>query len=109
MLPAQSEVRVRKYLPFEVRVRLYTRVLELGKFGIESTDLNRGKLAGTELISPLNGRIYVRNRDCFDFRIRAKSLPQFEREIGFTITRKQQRLANALATRPRVLRSLYAN
>jgi intein-encoded DNA endonuclease-like protein len=81
----------------------------LGKFGIESTDLNRGKLAGTELINPLNGRIYVRKRDCFDFHIRARSLPQFEREIGFTITRKHQRLANALATRPGVLCSFWAN
>src|SRR5207247_10244831 len=34
MLPAQSEVRVQRYLPFEVRVRLYTRVLELAKLSM---------------------------------------------------------------------------
>ena len=30
-LPVRNEVRVRKYLPFEIRVRLHSRVLELAK------------------------------------------------------------------------------
>ena len=89
-------------------ILLYIQGL-LRKLGIETTDLNRRKLAGTELIDPLNGRIYVRNKDCFDFRIRARSLSQFEQKVGFTITRKQQRLANALATRPRFHPSPSAN
>jgi intein-encoded DNA endonuclease-like protein len=48
----------------QANILLYIQDL-LGQFGIESTDLNRRKLAGTELINPLNGRVYVRNRDCF--------------------------------------------
>ena len=34
MLPSRSEVRVQKYLPFEVRVRLRARVLELNKLSM---------------------------------------------------------------------------
>ena len=83
-------------------ILLYIRGL-LSKFSIESTDLRVRKIAGTELINPLNGRVYVRNKDCFDIRIRARSLPQFARYIGFTINRKQQRLADALGPRPRPL------
>lgn len=89
-------------------ILLYIQGL-LRKLDIESTDLHRRKLAGTELIDPLNGRIYVRNKDCFGFHIRARSLSQFEQKVGFTITRKQQRLANALATRPELHHSLPAN
>jgi intein-encoded DNA endonuclease-like protein len=53
----------------------------LGKFGIESTDLNRGKLAGTELINPLNGRIYVRKRDCFDFTLERGVCPSSNEKL----------------------------
>src|SRR6267143_5764598 len=58
LLPVRKEVRVRKYLPFEVRVRLRSRVLELAKLSMsyqqiqtkifESTHirLSKGSISG---------------------------------------------------------------
>jgi intein-encoded DNA endonuclease-like protein len=74
---------------------LYIRAL-LGKLNIETTGLHVGTKAGTELKDHKNGRNYVRNSDCFTLRVRARSLPQFARAIGFTIIRKQQKLVQAL-------------
>jgi len=76
-------------------ILLYIRVL-LSKLNIETTELHFGTKAGTELVDPLNGKTYIRNSDCFTLRIRARSLPQFARGVGFTIARKQQMLAEAL-------------
>jgi len=74
---------------------LYIRDL-LSKLKIETTEPRVGTRAGTELKDPENGRTYTRNSDCFSLRIRVKSLPQFARDIGFTINRKQQKLVEAL-------------
>jgi intein-encoded DNA endonuclease-like protein len=79
----------------ELGILTYIREL-LGKLKVETTEPRVGTRAGTELKDPLNGRIYTRNSDCFSLRIRAKNLPQFARDIGFTITRKQQKLEEAL-------------
>ena len=76
-------------------ILLYIRDL-LSKLNIETTELHFGTKAGTELVDPLNGKTYIRNSDCFTLRIRARSLPQFARGVGFTIARKQQMLAEAL-------------
>ena len=64
---------------------------------IETTELHFGTKAGTELVDPLNGKTYIRNSDCLTLRIRARSLPQFARGVGFTIARKQQKLVEALS------------
>jgi len=76
-------------------ILLYIRVL-LSKLNIETTELHFGTKAGTELVDPLNGKTYIRNSDCFTLRIRARSLPQFARGVGFMIARKQQMLGEAL-------------
>jgi intein-encoded DNA endonuclease-like protein len=103
----EGSISGRSLTLYNTQLDLLTYIRDLlSKLKIETTEIRVGTRAGTELRDPLNGTIYTRNSDCFSLRIRSKSLPQFARDIGFTIIRKQQRLAKALATRPRVLRSL---
>jgi intein-encoded DNA endonuclease-like protein len=80
----------------QVDLLTYIRGL-LSKFDIETTRLRAGTKAGTELKDPLSNRIYVRNRTCFCFRVRARSLSRFASDIGFTIPRKEQKLTEALS------------
>jgi len=72
-------------------ILFYIRDL-LSKLNIETTGLHFGTKAGTELADPLNGKTYIRNNDCLTLRIRARSLTQFARGVGFTIARKQEKL-----------------
>ena len=97
----EGSIRGRQLGVYNTRadILIYIRGL-LSRFNIGSSDLSLQKLAGTELTDPRNGRVYIRNKDCFYFRIKAKSLPLFARDVGFTINRKQQRLADALVPRP---------
>jgi len=93
----EGSISGRSLTLYNTKLDILTYIRDLlGKLKIETTELRVGTRAGTELKDPLNGRIYTRNSDCFSLRIRAKNLPQFARDVGFTITRKQQKLEEAL-------------
>src|SRR5437660_4372599 len=49
MLPSRSEVRVQKYLPFEVRVRLRARVLELNKLSMNYPQIQNEIINSTHI------------------------------------------------------------
>jgi intein-encoded DNA endonuclease-like protein len=95
----EGSISGRSLTLYNTQLDLLTYIRDLlSKLKIETTEIRVGTRAGTELRDPLNGRIYTRNSNCFSLRIRSKSLPQFARDIGFTIIRKQQRLVDALTS-----------
>jgi intein-encoded DNA endonuclease-like protein len=68
----------------------------LGHLDIETTRLYLNTKAGTSLVDPKNGRTYIRRKNCYSFSVRARSLPRFTENVGFTIRRKQERLLKAI-------------
>lgn len=74
---------------------LYIKQLLVGYFAIETTGPFKIAKAGQRFRSPSNGKTYRRNRTQYYLYIRAKSLPQFQRYVGFSIGRKQRRLMRA--------------
>jgi intein-encoded DNA endonuclease-like protein len=69
----------------------------LRRFGIESTGpWPTTTRQGTPFYDPKTGKQYKANEDCYYIYIRAESLPNFYRHIGFTVRRKQKRLEEYL-------------
>jgi len=62
---------------------------------VETSRLYLHRSKGTALLDPKSGKVYFRTKDGFSFIVRTKSLPQFAKVIGFSIERKQKRLAEA--------------
>jgi intein-encoded DNA endonuclease-like protein len=78
-------------------VLVYTQKLLWKYFGIESTGpWPTTTRQGTIKNNPSTGKQYKANEDCYYIYIRAESLPNFYRFIGFTIRRKQKRLEDYL-------------
>src|SRR6267143_4215895 len=86
LLPVRKEVRVRKYLPFEVRVRLRSRVLELAKLSMsyqqiqteifESTHIRLSKGSISEWIRGIHSPSGGKNK------FRAVASPELAYVIG---------------------------
>jgi intein-encoded DNA endonuclease-like protein len=77
-------------------VLVYAQKLLLRRFGIESTGPWPHKRKGTTMHDPRTGKQYKTNEDRYYIYIRAESLLNFYRHIGFTILRKQKRLEEYL-------------
>jgi intein-encoded DNA endonuclease-like protein len=75
-------------------VLVYAQRLLRRRFGIESTGPWPSTKKGTTKY--IRGKRYKANEDCYYIYIRAESLPNFYRFIGFTIERKQKRLEEYL-------------
>jgi intein-encoded DNA endonuclease-like protein len=75
---------------------VYAQRLLWRYFGIESTGPWPSKQKGTPMHDPRTGKQYKTNEDCYYIYIRAESLPNFYRFIGFTVRRKQKRLEEYL-------------
>jgi intein-encoded DNA endonuclease-like protein len=75
---------------------VYAQRLLWRYFGIESTGPWPHKQKGTTSYEPKTGRLIETKKDCYCIYIRAESLPNFYRYIGFTIKRKQKRLEEYL-------------
>ena len=67
----------------------------LNQHRVETSGLYLHRSKGTALLDPKSGKVYFRRKDGFSFIVRTKSLPQFAKVIGFSIERKQKRLAEA--------------
>jgi len=78
----------------EKALLLYIQDL-LNQHRVETSRLYLHRSKGTALLDPKSGKVYFRRKDGFSFIVRTKSLPQFAKEIGFSIERKQKRLAEA--------------
>lgn len=65
-------------------------------FGVEATGPRLTSKAGHCFQDPRNGKTYKAKKTVYYVRIRAESLPRFHRYIGFTISRKQRRLVEAI-------------
>ena len=63
----------------------------LARLDIETTGPRLKTLRGTILRDLRAGKTYLRRRDIYLIRVRAKSIPRFYEEVGFTIRRKQAR------------------
>jgi len=74
---------------------IYIKELLKGYFDIDATGPHLGQKSGTVMHCPRTGKIYRTNKDCYSIHIRTHSLPRFHKDIGFTIKRKQRRLAEA--------------
>jgi intein-encoded DNA endonuclease-like protein len=78
-------------------VLVYAQRLLWRYFGIESTGPWPHKRKGTTIYNPRTGKLHKTNKDCYYIYIRAESLPEFYRHIGFTIRKKQKRLEKYLS------------
>ncbi len=67
----------------------------LNQHRVETSRLYLHRSKGTALLDPKSGKVYFGRKDGFSFIVRTKSLPQFAKVIGFSIERKQKRLAEA--------------
>lgn len=74
---------------------LYIQRLLRRYFRIETTGPHRSAKAG-QRFRGANKKIYKRKKTCYRLYVRVKNLPRFHRYIGFTIARKQRRLAEAI-------------
>jgi intein-encoded DNA endonuclease-like protein len=88
-------------LIYNTDLRLITYVKELlRRFGIESTGPRIHTRRGTLIkIDPITGKIYTTKKDCYCIRIRSSCNADFYDHIGFTIVRKQERLARYVVGR----------
>jgi intein-encoded DNA endonuclease-like protein len=77
----------------------YVQMLLLKHFGIVTTGPRLGTKKGTPLLR--RGKTYLRNSDCYYIRLRIAHLETFYRKVGFTISRKNSRLEQALTRRLR--------
>jgi intein-encoded DNA endonuclease-like protein len=77
-------------------VLVYAQKLLWKYFRIEATGPWPDKQKGTPMNDPRTGKQYKTNEDCYYIYIRAESLPNFYRFIGFTVRRKQKRLEEYL-------------
>jgi intein-encoded DNA endonuclease-like protein len=77
-------------------VLVYAQKLLWKYFRIEATGPWPDKQKGTPMHDPRTGKQYKTNEDCYYIYIRAESLPNFYRFIGFTVRRKQKRLEEYL-------------
>jgi intein-encoded DNA endonuclease-like protein len=73
----------------------YTKYLLKKHFDIDSLGPHLKTKSG-EITHFPNGKIIKTNEDCYYIYIRAKSLLNFYRHVGFSIKRKQQRLIKAI-------------
>jgi len=64
-------------------------------FDIDATGPHLSQKSGTIMHCPRTGKTYKTNKDCYRIYIRTHSLAGFHKDIGFTIERKQRRLAEA--------------
>jgi hypothetical protein len=105
---------VGRYLPRELRIKLYNDVIALRRgglmyrgiigevwrryrvrrLGIESTGPKLHYLRGTIFYDPRTGKQYTHNKDAYVIYIRASSNTNFYRYVGFAMTRRQARLEN---------------
>ena len=67
----------------------------LESFGLECWDHDSKAKAGR--IVMIKGKLYHANKDCYSLLVDRSSLRRFSNTVGFTIRRKQQRLALAIA------------
>lgn len=72
---------------------IYIKGLLKRYFDIDSTGPHLGQKSGRVIRS--HAKVYRSNKDCYRINIRTHSLPRFHKDIGFTIERKQRRLAEA--------------
>ncbi len=72
----------------------------LDRLGIEATGPHLIYRAGTPLFDPRTGKMYVKRRDYYVLRTRARSAHVFYQKIGLTITRKRRRLEEYLKRKP---------
>lgn len=68
----------------------------LSRLGIEVTGLRLSTKKGTPLYNKEVNKGYYRKKDVYMFYVRGKSRKKFAELIGFTISRKMQRLLNAI-------------
>ena len=93
---AEGSVSGRKLSLHNTKKALLLYIQDLLKqHRIETSRLYLRRSAGTALLDPGSGKVYFRRKDGFSFIVRTKSLPQFAKEIGFCIERKQRRLCEA--------------
>jgi intein-encoded DNA endonuclease-like protein len=76
---------------------IYVQYLLKKYFDIDATGPYLTKKKGSIARFP-NGKIVKTNEDCYYIYIRARSLLNFYKYIGFTIKRKQQRLVKAISS-----------
>lgn len=80
----------------DVLLLKYVQALLSTAFGIETTGPFLQTRKGTQLIR--RGRVYFRNSNCYQVRVRNIFRLRFLKEIGFTISRKKVRLRGILDT-----------
>lgn len=74
----------------------YVQRLLRQHFDIETTGPHRSAKVGYRFRDPRNGRTYETKKQCYYVYVRAHSLPLFFRHVGFSLRRKQLRLAEAI-------------
>jgi len=74
---------------------IYIKELLEKHFDIDATGPRISVKKGTVMHSPRTKKAYKTNKDCYRVYIRTHSLSRFHKDIGFTIERKQRRLAEA--------------
>lgn len=77
-----------------VPVLEYVSKLLESKFGIKVYGPRLKSRGGRTVV--IKGRLYHANKDCYALLIDRKSLTSYQRLVGFTIRRKQERLASAI-------------
>jgi intein-encoded DNA endonuclease-like protein len=78
----------------DLHLLLYIRDL-LSNCGIRARNPYVCKRAGSILKDPRTGRLYQRRKNCYAMTIRAADIPRFAKHIGFSIQRKNRRLAQS--------------
>jgi len=73
----------------------YVKGLLKKYFDIDATGPHLKQRSGTIMHCPHAGKLYKTTKDCYQVNVRANSLRTFCKNIGFTIKRKQRRLAEA--------------
>jgi intein-encoded DNA endonuclease-like protein len=91
---SEGSVDKRSYIRiYNTNVELLTYVKALLKrLNIESWGPKLQTRRGTVIRDPRTGKQYMTKKDCFYIYVRARSIMNFYRHVGFTIGRKQRRL-----------------
>jgi len=93
----EGSIRGRQLTAYNTNRQLliYVKGLLKRHFDIDTTGPRIGMKKGTIIHCPRTKKPYRANKNCYHIYIRANSLPKFHKHIGFSIKRKQQRLAKA--------------
>jgi len=93
----EGSIRGRQLTVYNTNKQLLIYIKSLLKkyFDIDATGPHIGMKKGTIMHCPRTKKAYKANKDCYYIYIRRHSLPTFHKDVGFTIERKQRRLAEA--------------